>query len=82
MCFELQSVQEAMVGSEKMGGIFYHPRGTPARRGDPVSGNPRPPHYLSKHSRHTNATLAQEVKETLTAVKKMLDHQRKLLLLF
>lgn len=67
-------MQEALAGSETSG-IFYHPRGTPARRGDPVAGNPRPPHYLSKHSRHTNSTLAQDVKDTLRAVKKMLDHQ-------
>lgn len=65
-----------MDGSDKMVGVFYHPRGTPARRGDPVVGNPRPPHYLSKHSRYTNATLAQEVKETVKAVKNMLDFQR------
>ena len=43
-----------------------------------MTGNPRPPHYLSKHSRHTNVTLGQEVKETLVAVKKLLDHQRML----
>ncbi|XP_065886482.1 syntaxin-binding protein 4-like [Dysidea avara] len=69
-----ESVQEALAGSET-GVILYHPRGTPAQRGDPVTGNPRPPHYLSKHSRHTNVTLGQEVKETLVAVKKLLDHQ-------
>jgi len=73
----LQNVQEALAGSEN-GVILYHPRGTPAQRGDPVTGNPRPPHYLSKHSRHTNMTLKQEVKETLVAVKKLLDHQRML----
>ena len=69
-------MQEALTGSDKTVNVFYHPRGTPARRGDQVAGNPRPPHYLSKHSRYTNATLAEEVKETVKAVKNMLDHQR------
>jgi hypothetical protein len=42
------------------------------RRGDPVSGNPRPPQYLAQHSKRTNVTLAQEAKEVVTSVRKLL----------
>ena len=41
-------------------------------RGNAVTGNPRPPQYLSRHAKVTATTLAQEAQETITAVRKIL----------
>ena len=38
-----------------------------------MTGNPRPPPYLSQHARVTSVSLAQEAQETLLAVRKMLQ---------
>lgn len=43
------------------------------QRGNVVTGNPRPPQYLSKHARFTASKLATEAKETMDAVRKMLE---------
>ena len=52
----------------------YHPhgRGESVQRGNAVTGNPRPPQYLSRHARVTATTLAEEAKETITAVRKVI----------
>lgn len=42
------------------------------QRGNAVTGNPRPPQYLSRHAKVTATTLAQEAQETITAVRKVL----------
>ena len=42
-------------------------------RGDPVSGNPRPPPYLSNHAKITSTKLAQEAKETVMAVRNIIS---------
>lgn len=53
----------------------YHPygQGQSVVRGDAVTGNPRPPQYLSRHAKVTATTLAQEAKETIIAVQKLLQ---------
>lgn len=53
----------------------YHPygQGQSVQRGDAVTGNPRPPQYLSRHAKVTATTLAEEAKETIKAVRKMLQ---------
>ncbi len=53
----------------------YHPHGegVSVARGDAVTGNPRPPQYLSRHAKITATSLAQEAKETVTAVQKLLQ---------
>ena len=43
------------------------------QRGDVVTGNPRPPSYLSRHAKVSATTLAEEAKETITAVRKILQ---------
>ena len=48
------------------------------QRGNAVTGNPRPPQYLSRHAKVTATTLAQEAQETITAVRKMLSVDSKL----
>lgn len=55
----------------------YHRRGEGESvvRGDPVSGNPRPPPYLANHAKVTSTKLAQEAKETVIAVRKILSIQ-------
>ena len=49
------------------------------QRGNTVTGNPRPPQYLSRHAKVTATTLAQEAQETITAVRKMLQVDSKLI---
>lgn len=58
----------------------YHPhgKGESVQRGNAVTGNPRPPQYLSRHAKVTATTLAQEAQETITAVRKMLSVDSKL----
>lgn len=53
----------------------FHPQGKGGSviRGDPVTGNPRPPLYLSQHARKTGSSLVQEAKETLIAVRQILS---------
>lgn len=55
----------------------YHRQGAGESvvRGDPISGNPRPPPYLSNHAKITATKLAQEAKETVVAVHKILNVQ-------
>lgn len=38
-----------------------------------VTGNPRPPQFLSNHAKLTATKLAQEANETMTAVRKMME---------
>ena len=38
-----------------------------------MSGNPRPPPYLSNHAKVTSTKLAQEAKETVMAVRKIIS---------
>ena len=45
------------------------------RRGNAVTGNPRPPPYLSRRAKVTATTLAQEAQETIAAVRKMLENE-------
>ena len=56
----------------------HHERGSgePLRRGDAVSGNPRPPSYLSRRARQTSVRLAQEAQETVASVKALVDDER------
>ena len=51
--------------------------GEPLRRGDALSGNPRPPSYLTRRARQTSATLAKEAQETVASVKALVDDERK-----
>ena len=50
-----------------------HGRGEAARRGDAVTGNPRPPQYLSKHAKVTSSTLSEKARDTAHSVRKMLE---------
>ncbi len=45
-----------------------------------VTGNPRPPPYLAKHTKVTATTLAQEAQETIVAVRKMLQTEGEVLM--
>ena len=38
-----------------------------------MTGNPRPPQYLSKHAKLTATKLACEAQETMAAVRKMME---------
>lgn len=42
-------------------------------RGNPVTGNPRPPLYLSQHTKKSGTELVHEAKETLSAVRHILN---------
>ena len=55
----------------------FHPRGKgeSVRRGDPVTGNPRPPQYLAQHSKKTALTLAQDAQEAVQAARKLLSKE-------
>ena len=57
----------------------YHPhgKGISVQRGNAVTGNPRPPQYLSKHAKMTCTTLAKEAKDTMLSVRKMLEAECK-----
>ena len=48
-------------------------------RGNPVSGNPRPPLYLSQHTKKTGMELAHDAKETLYAVRQIVDASGKII---
>lgn len=54
---------------------LYHPqgKGVSVFRGDQITGNPRPPPYLSQHARKTVSTLAQEAKERVAEVRRILS---------
>ena len=54
-------------------------RGESARRGNTGF---IPPGYLAKHSKHGPFNLATEAKETVKAVKKLLEVERKFFFLF
>lgn len=43
------------------------------QRGTVVTGNPRPPQYLSRHAKLTATSLAKEAQETIAAVRKMME---------
>ena len=51
----------------------YYPRGTgpSAIRGDQITGNPRPPTYLSV--KKTSASLANDAKDALAEVRRILN---------
>lgn len=57
----------------------YHPhgKGSSVQRGNVVTGNPRPPQYLSRHARQTATSLAKEAQETMAAVRKMMESDGK-----
>ncbi|XP_019863147.1 PREDICTED: syntaxin-binding protein 4-like isoform X2 [Amphimedon queenslandica] len=70
----LEKCQEVLANSDTEQ-IVYHPqgRGDFVTRGDPITGNPRPPPFVSKNARKSANTLAQEAKETMLAVKRILS---------
>ncbi len=47
--------------------------GSSVVRGDQITGNPRPPQYLSKHAKKTNASLANDAKDALAEVNRILN---------
>lgn len=39
--------------------------------------NPKPPSYMSRHSKYTPASLAKEARETVKSVKSLIEEERK-----
>lgn len=49
--------------------------GSSAIRGDQLTGNPRPPQYLSNHMKKTAVTLANDAKQALAEVRRIMTIQ-------
>ena len=54
---------------------YPHGAGPSVMRGDQVTGNPRPPQYLSKDIKKTSASLAKEAKDVTAEVRRILSVQ-------
>ncbi|XP_077983961.1 syntaxin-binding protein 4-like isoform X2 [Glandiceps talaboti] len=65
-------VHESLVDGPSAASAAARSRGEGGRRNDYGAGS-RPPGYLSKHGRRSNADLAQEARETVKAVKQLIE---------
>jgi hypothetical protein len=71
----VENCHDLLVNSSNAKNIIFHQqlqgKGETSVRG--LVGNPRPPLYLSQHAKKTGKELSQEAKETLQAVRKILN---------
>ncbi|KAL5460627.1 hypothetical protein EMCRGX_G034085 [Ephydatia muelleri] len=69
-----EECHDILINSPDASRTLYYVQGNgqSTLRGDQVTGNPRPPRYLSKHAKETAVTLAQKAKEVSLSVHEIL----------